>query len=301
MRKQPLTYIYIILGLIGVVSILFGSLQSATSTWRSMFLEIGIAALISAVLGLTVDSLASRQFQSEIDIALDKIKQSVFEETLHSMLPASVVSEVLGSIFNQSLIRQDFQVLMTLQYDDRLPTEKLRNSLCASYELRNFSGQTVRHVIKGFTSLIAVPPHDWVIYEMVHVEYEGGEVIELPGDSLQKITQQNEIVARFAIPIEVRPRESVRVRISRNIISHLHDSWTLSMGTLTEGLKITIRVPDDLSVSAEILHPAARSDSSSERQRIKSASGRGISTWAISGGILPFQGIVLMWQQKQAK
>ena len=123
MWRQRSTYLYVIFFLTGVIFILVGIQLFESSTWRLVLVELGVGALIAVFLGVTVERVANDSFRKEVDAAIERIKQNVFEETLRSMLPESVVSEVLLSVFSQSLIRRNLQLVLSLQRDDRLPGE----------------------------------------------------------------------------------------------------------------------------------------------------------------------------------
>jgi hypothetical protein len=300
MWAQRTTYLYVILSLAGIAAILAGSQQSDTSMWRPILLELGVGALITTFLGLTVERIASERFRHEVNVALDRIKRNVFEETLHSMLPESVVSEVITNIFSQSLIRRNFQLLLTLERDSRLPEGMLKHSLSAAYELTNFAPHKISADIQDYVTLIPKPPEEWIVYEKVSLERDDGSVIELSDHDSQQSVWQEELAAGYHIPITLRPLESVRVQVCRNLVAYTRDHHTISMMMLTENFKLTINTPSELVVSATILHPSARSDSPVEQRRVKSLKGTGISTWEIAGGILPFQGIELMWIPRDA-
>jgi hypothetical protein len=298
MLQHRSLYLYIIFGLFGIILILVGIQQPASSVWQSIFVNLGVGALIAILLGVTVERVASDNFKREVDDAIKRIEQSVLIETLNKMLPKTVAEEVQSNIFSQNLIRRNLYVAITLSEDDDLPNDFLRQTLSVSYELENFGQNKMPFSIKNSASLFQKPPDGWIVYREVRVERQDGSCIERSGQDLQNITSRGELAASFDIPIVLKPRESVQVHFIRDVVAHRRDRHTIIMPLITENFTVVATVPRNFLVEASIWHPAPYSDSETQRRRIRMIPGIGTTTWEIKGCLLLYQGVEIAWTPK---
>lgn len=295
MIRHHTLYLYAIFILFGVILILVGIQQPASSVWQSIFVDLGVGALIATLLGLTVERVASDNFKREVDNAIKRIEQSVLIETLNTLLLRSVAEEVRSNIFGQTLIRRNLYVTVTLSEDDKLPNDVLRQTLSVSYELENFGQSKVPFSIRNSASLFRKPPDGWIVYRCVRVERQDGSCIERSGQDLQNITSQGDLSASFDIPIVLKPQEAVQVHFIRDVVAHRRDRHTIIMPLVTENFTVVTTAPRDFSVEANFWHPAAYSDLETQRKRIRVIPGASTTTWEFKGCLLLYQGVEIAW------
>ena len=119
------------------------------------------------------------------------------------------------------------------------PENMLKHSLEISYEIYNFSSYSISTVIEDYVTLTPKPPDGWLVYERIVVEREGGDITELAGSELQDLTSQSELTAGYKIPLDIKPSETVRFQITRNLVANERDHHTMSMSLLTENFRFT--------------------------------------------------------------
>jgi hypothetical protein len=298
MLRNRSLYLYTIFILVGIILILVGIRQPATSVWQSILIDLGVGALIATLLGLTVERVASDNFKREVDDAIKRIEQSVLTEALNSLLPKSVAEEVRSNVFSQNLIRRNLHATITLSEDDDLPSDLLRQTLNVSYELENFGQNKFPFSIRNAASLFPKPPDGWIVYREIRVERQDGSCIERSGQDLQQITSQGELSASFDIPIVLKPQESVQVHFIRDVLVHRRDRHTIIMPLITENFTVVATVPRNFLVEASFWHPAAYSDSEMQKKRIRTIPGSPTTTWEIKGCLLLYQGVEISWTPK---
>jgi hypothetical protein len=91
--------------------------------------------------------------------------------------------------------------------------------------------------------------------------------------------------------VELIPGESIRVTAKMADISNSRDVFPFLVNKAAINLFITVSHPEDLVVRASPLHP-------SEHLFKTKVDEPNLKTWAIEGGLLPFQGIQLSWESK---
>ena len=95
---------------------------------------------------------------------------------------------------------------------------------------------------------------------------------------------------------EINPNQSLRVQIESSGTFRSEEKLIFVVTAPTIGFQFTMTYPEDLLVSASLLHPdfaGMRPDSPADSRTVKQ--------WRTIHELLPYQGIELEWRQRDMK
>jgi hypothetical protein len=290
--KDPRSkYFFIILGLLGLLSLVLSFLPSFGGTVKAGLTEFAVAVFIAIVLAFTVERYVSEEFQHKVEQALQLTRESVLEAVYSTLMPDAIFKEVRDLILAQPFVRKDVSAVITMRWPDDGDRATLDFNTTLGYDVQNVSGRTYKYMISAQLSR----PNDPHLRDMIRFdELAIGRTppTRIVAEELAALLTPDDTHLTLRKEISLPPKGSqyVALRFWRRI--ECDDYYTLNMGSPTEGLALTVYHPPEIVERLRINHPAP--------DRVVGLPGSEVSSsWTLQGGILPYQGLEIWWYPKE--
>jgi len=290
-RDLRTTFLFVVLGLIGIISFVLSLLPAIPKTFQSALSEFAIGVFIAIVLAFTVDHYTTEHFNAEITRALQQTKESVFDAVFSTMLPESIYKEVRETILTQPFMRKNVFATISLTWPPGRKKESLLFTTSIAYDIFNLFSRPQEYTVFAQSSRPNDPKLNKEIGFLALRIGDNPDGI-YTGGKLNSIIQEDDTHITLRTTINIRPGNKDHVEIEDWRYIETEDYYTLNMGYPTEGLTVLVNHPEDITVKIRVNHP-------SPNRLTKLPSNKGMSGWKLEGGIRPYQGLEIWWYSTQ--
>lgn len=263
--------------------------------------ESGVAMMIAAVLGYTVEAMSREKQAKELAEFKQEISEDVLSAVFRKIIPDSIFIEVKRSVLDQTLIKKN----AFLSYElSKLEPEQISKyglsideaeeilvcEITTTYRLKNLSDIPITsHEVRcGVSCDLNEKLRDHTsIYEATI----GDEV--LTNDELNKYISEGkgQGVKEFKKSVNIAGTKEFTVSFCSRTFKKLGDTevWTTLMPT--ENMELEVGFPPSLEVGAKANHPKSliNHPKNPNVNRVK---------YELKHGVFPYQGITFWWHKK---
>lgn len=264
--------------------------------------EAGIAIMIAAVLGYTVEELSRAKQLKEINEFTQKVSENVLAAVFKKIIPDSIYGEVKRSVLDQTIIKLDAKLRYNLKEIPKSEASKygLTSEECDLYlicevttthKLKNLSEIAIKgHEIKCGVSCDL---HKGLSEKVVIHRAIIGEV--LTEEELQKSIELGDGrgVKQFKKVIDLEPEEELSICFCSTTFKRIEDTEVWTTLTPTENMTVEISFPEKLEVGVRANHPK-------KAVMVPANPADNIVTYELTHGVFPFQGITFWWHLTKA-
>ena len=268
------------------------------SIFALLLKESGIAIMIAAVLGYTVEEMARAKQRKEIEDFSLKVSEDVLSAVFKKIVPDSIFNEIKHSVLEQTIIKRDAcltYVLSELNQDDiaklQLSEEDaksyLRCELSTRHKLINLSDSpAVGHVIKnGISCDLNSNMSDHL---KIHSAYIRNE---LSDSELAKYVKKIEKgVLSFEYQTTLDSKEELNICFCSTTYKKVDDTEVWTTLVPTEGMSLDVTFPSNFIVDA-------RSNHSKALTKLHENKNTNRVVFDLSHGVFPHQGITFWWRK----
>jgi hypothetical protein len=271
--ESPVMIYIVVAILVAIILVLVAAKWPKPELWHHMVRDIGIAIIVSTIVATVYELNLRYTFDLRTMLA-------IVDAAMGTDIPPEVWDETKKSILQRDTYRQDVEIRINVQRNQKLP-----------------EGQAELWLETGYTlSLLKDPARPIIVRPTLapHMENEAAHLPrfewikvgarEIAGESLDKLTkveEDNEKVITLDVTQELSHAKSVRIVTRRREITSVPGSYYLIIPELTKGFRLTIdRVPEGVDADVRVYSVSAESRMT-----------RTGMTWDFDGVILPGQAI----------
>jgi hypothetical protein len=279
---------------VGLVLVIFAAiaprLAIQVSPWLSSLLsDLGVGLLSAGIITGTLEPLSRKRSLNDIQ----EIKQASYDAILRELMPREIFTEVQEQIIRQPFLRKNSMVVLDIQWLNKKRGFLLIQSTIG-YEVKNVSKTLERYLVRVNQERMYENeyPNNVKILKVQIFGQTESDVRTYEGKELEGKTTSDEKFIRVEIPLALEPDETISVKSSGTYIMAASDVFTHVVNRPTVGLDYTVNFPEDLYVEASPLFPSSVSFEPEVQSNIS-------KRWQIKKGLLPFQGIEIIWRPKK--
>jgi hypothetical protein len=283
-------YLFLILGLLGILALTVSFVPSVNETLRSVLVEFAAAVFIAIILAFSIQRLTEEKFRREVDQALQLTRESVFDAVFSTLMPEAIFAEIRDLILRQPFFRRNVYATVTMNWEDNGTRDHIEFISTSAYDVMNMSTRTLGFKIQAQLSRPNDPKlsaHIKFLELAIGLDkYEGEQLEAWITEDDTHLTLHKEIV------LDPNATQHIELRTWRLIESS--DYYTLNMGYPTEDFTLVVNHPKDLIVKLRINHPSP--------ERVRAFPGSDLLCgWKLEGGILPNQGLEIWWYPRDSQ
>lgn len=251
--------------------------------------ELAMALLVAVVLAFTIEGIAKRRHESQVDLERETLSRGIFEAIYKRHIPDVVFEEVERCVLNSKVIRERYQVTYTIAKMDNPPQGIPCNnnyanvSLHSSYTLRNLTSAPIQQDIVLNVEL----PMEKKLIELVDVVS-----VVIDGDHISKTDLKKNLKntgshLQFSTQREIPAASSIKVSVKAKLIKYGTDQEVWSSRIPSDGLELIVNTPGgDYEVCANANHSQKLSLSIDDSN---------MKRWRLDHGIFPYQSVSFWW------
>lgn len=263
-----------------------------------LFKEGGVAFMIAAVLGYTVEAISRAKQKKEIDEFRQLISEDVLSAVFKKIVPDPIFKEIKGAVLEQTIIKKNATLtcdLLTLSENDitELGLRKveadgyLKCEMTSRYELINLSHVPIdSHTVRCATSCDLngefykhLKVHGVIIKEAI--EQEKVEAALTP-------TSDGRI--SYSHDVHLNGKETIQVCFCYTTYKRVNDAEVWATVLPTENMTLYVNYPEGIVVGAMSQH-------SSPLQVLPINQNTNRVGYELRQGIFPYQGISYWWRK----
>lgn len=267
--------------------------------------ELGVALMIAAALGYTVEALAREKHQRELNNFKQEISENVLAAVFKKIVPDSIFEEIRRGVLEQTIVKRNSSLnydLLEIPQDeqDALALEEaekgsyLKCEITSRHELVNLADSPIKgHEIKAGVScdLHSKLADHLKIHHVTIRNLDTGEEESYQDQSLEERIDAGEQQGflLFKVLKELPARSKFEITVCSTTYKRIADTdvWTTLFPT--ENMSVTIRYPDSIKVSARSHHSKPlREETHNPKMNEK--------TYILEHGVFPHQGIAFWWR-----
>lgn len=251
--------------------------------------EVGVGLIASAILTVTLESLAYSRLFQEVNKAIQEIRKASIEKWLEEMVSPPIFTEIRDHIIRQPFLRTNLQITLDLSWKEN--RSFIKKTMMSSYEVENISRRIGDyHVICLEERLNEDRFPGCTRIKEITVTSKDSQPRQYLEERMkrEKLITESEQVIKASIPIRIKPGESVSISSIVESVHKSEDIYPLVVAYITNKLTVIVTHPEDLEVRAVPMHP-------SEDKFIQWSSNK-TKRWVIDTGLLPYQGIEISWR-----
>lgn len=268
--------------------------------------ETGVALMIAAALGYTVEAITRKKQAAEFNEFQQKISEDVLSAVFKKIIPDAIFKEVKRSVLDQTLIKIDSSMTYELSPFTKELAAKLKFTedewndykdkilvcdVTTSHKLRNLSDISItNHPIRcGVSCDLDEKFRDGL---KIHKAVIGQE---LSSEELEKCMKdgKGQGVKEFHKSIDIG-KEDIEISFCSRTFKKIEDTEVWTTLTPTENMELEVGFPHGIEVGAKSNHPEALFENATNPNvsRIK---------FELNHGVFPYQGITFWWHKKKPK
>ena len=255
--------------------------------------DFGSGLLIAAVFGFTVEYYFSRRREDEARILQQEINADVFSAVLGQNLPPSINREIETHLLQQPFLREDYKITVYFQPCATHPGH-LRSEITMQYGVTNVSRHTRDFPLHHFLEREVPEPECEPNFTSLIYKVGSDEPKNL---DISSSCEEDGPIIRYRKPITMEAKGSDRASASieiRGFQCHPTRNFSVwSMTYMTNGLEMTYTLDPAYHVSSSPHHPS--------RELYRETHTGGTHRFEVLGGLLPYQGIIVNWEPRQAQ
>lgn len=263
--------------------------------------ETGVALMIAAVLGYTVESLARKKQTSEFKRFQEQIGEDVLSAVFKKIIPDSIFKEVKRSVLDQTLIKENAHMSYVLSpistekaaqfgLTDEESLDILMCDITTTHTLRNLSDLKVsNHPIRCGVSCDL---NEKLSKHLIIHQATIGD--ELAPDEIKNHVSQGKGagVKEFMKEVTLEKGEKITVSFCTRTFKKSSDTEVWTTLSPTEGMELEVSYPVGFEVGAKASHPEELVPSPPNKNVPK-------RTFKLDHGIFPYQGITFWWSRSK--
>lgn len=263
--------------------------------------ESGVAVMIAAVLGYTVEARSRAKQAEEVGAFTQRVSEDVLSAVFKKIIPDSIFDEVKRTVLDETLLKKD----SSLHYDLRTIDDKLAQVLglssdeakrllvcqiTTSHTLVNLGDNKIpNHVVKFGVSC------DLSRNLMNKIEIHSARLGEEMSneDLAQHIDDgKGRGVKEFSKNVTLGPKEELVVSFCATTFKRIEDTEVWTTLKPTENMELTVTHPPEISVGAKSLHsrPAEKQPINPKACRVE---------YKLNHGVFPYQGMTFWWHKAE--
>lgn len=288
--------IYILVLLVGVFAISSPEISFLQDHLPELLLnttkDIGSTLIAAVVVIFTVERFTRKTHKKSADKLIRKINQNLYKAIYLRQIPEVLLREVEASVFQTKVYRSQYRVKYNLEIvppeeDAKKDDEQhLSVETTSRYCLSNITDEQIDTDISAHYEL----PLDDKWKEYVSVTEVSIDGKELSSEDIGKHTTTDKKQLTFDYPITIPSNSKILVFLKGKLIKRTEDVEVFASFLPSEGLELTVYLPENFDVEATANHRC----SLIEESDVATA-----KTWRLDNAILPFQSIVFWWKPSQ--
>ena len=300
----------------GFVSILLSKLLSyvlpkisspelVTTIISLFFKEAGVALMIAAALGYTVESMTRKKQNEDFKVFQQEVSKDVLSAVFKKIIPDLIFKEVKRSVLDQALIKRD----ASMSYELSEITDELAAQLGLSDSEKNkilVCDVTTTHILYNLSDL-EIKNHpircgvscdlDPRLQEALEIHEATIGDNELSHDEMKKLISygKGRGVKEFETTVNLpstKDGKGFKVSFCSRTFKKYDDTEVWTTLTPTEYMELEIGFPLGIEVGAKSNHPE---DLESDRQNPNVRRKK----YKLNHGVFPYQGITFWWHKSK--
>jgi hypothetical protein len=286
--------IYVVILLLGVLLLGFAHFKKGAidAVWTGLISDIGSTLIAAFVIIFTVERFTRRAHKRSADSLIRRINHNLYYAIYKRQIPTHIIKEVEASIFQRNVFREQHKVKYNLikippDIDAKVDNkEHLTVETISRYVLSNTSDETITVPVSAHYEL----PLDENWRDKVRVSHVRIDGFTLTEEEISSHTNVEETQLTFDYSVEIPANSKINVFLKGCLIKRTEDMEVFASFIPSDGLELTVHIPEGYSVEATANHRCPLIEESD----VNTA-----KTWRLEQAILPFQSIVFWWKLKE--
>ena len=266
---------------------------------EGLCINLGIGFISAGLVTLLVEPRSREQLHDQVSERINALEDAAKDSIIRSLvLDENIFKEIQSHLIRQDYIIRNYEIKLSLHWNES--QTKVIEKANISYEIHNKAFSDKRYPINFAIS-----------NEGENEEEEEPRILiySVDGeDKKERISRkQDETDAgliRITDEIDVRKNSSRKIEMTYQVFRRpdYEEPWIVRR--MADGLTMTVtHHPPNLAINCTPLHPVLHSNDADGQGlfEVPSNGRREVCdfTWKIKTGILPYQGLLLSWQQSK--